>query len=197
MAAINKIKKCKLIFLDISGVMNSSRLYKQHSVEELENMRDKYGDAFDPLSMDLINKLISKTGADVVIVSESKDEGREWAKAFWEKREMYGDVVGTTPHLSFTAKGSRAQVRVPRGVEIQWYYETYHNFRYYDSSWVNNINYANTLKDKSTLESYVIINDDSDILFEQRGNFVKCDKTLGFTLKEYRKAFRILNKIIH
>ncbi len=187
-----KSKKCKLIFLDITGVMHCSRFYKQHTVGELENMRDEYGDSFDPLSKSLINNLISETGADVVIVSEYKDEGREWAKAFWKSRGMLGKVVGTTPHLTFTAKGSRAQVRVPRGVEIQWYYETYHNFRYYD--WGKNTEYFNQLKSKCTLQSYVIINDDNDILYEQRHSFVKCDNTTGFTNKQYRRALKILNK---
>ncbi len=195
MGSSKPIKKSRLIFLDITGVMHSSRLYKQHTVEELENMRDEFGDAFDPLSSSLINKLISKTRADIVIMSESKDEGREWAKNFWESRNMYGDVVGTTPHLTFTAKGSRAQARVPRGTEIQWYLENYHNFRYYDTSW-NSIEYVNSLKEKSTIDSYVIINDDNDMLYEQRSNFVKCDNAIGFTQKEYRKALRILNKKI-
>ncbi len=196
MAKSKAVKKSKLIFLDIAGVMHSSRLYKQHSIEELENMRDVYGDAFDPLSASLINKLIAKTGANIVIVSETKDEGRDWAKAFWDSRNMDGEVVGTTPHLTFTAKGSRAQAIVPRGTEIQWYLENYHNFRYYDKSWYNNIDYANTLKERCTIESYVIINDDNDILYEQRSNFVECDNTNGFTQKEYRKALRILNRKI-
>ncbi len=194
MSKKNKSKKSKLIFLDITGVMHSARMYKQHTVEELEKLRDEYGDAFDSLSASLLNKLIAKTGADIVIVSESKDEGREWAKAFWESRKMDGTVVGTTPHLTFTAKGSRAQVRVPRGVEIQWYYETYHNFHYYD--WYDASEYLQQLKNKCTLASYVIINDDNDMLYEQRSNFVKCDNANGFTNKEYRRALRILKKEI-
>ena len=48
-------------------------------------------------------------------------------------------------------------------------------------------------KDHESLESYVIIDDDDDMLPEQKDNFVRCKFYHGLTCMEVCKAIDILN----
>jgi hypothetical protein len=48
-------------------------------------------------------------------------------------------------------------------------------------------------KDHEPLESYVILDDDNDMLPEQENSFVLCDFQHGLTCKEAYKAIDILN----
>lgn len=48
-------------------------------------------------------------------------------------------------------------------------------------------------KDHEPLESYVILDDDNDMLDEQRNNFVRCNFIHGLTSHDCYKAIEILN----
>lgn len=179
------MRKHRLIFLDIDGVMNSNRYYTSHTMEEIGQMRDEYGDGFDPESREWMNRLITESGADVVISSVLKGQGLKKMQAMWENRGMAGNVVGITADL-FLARDRN--MSVPRGLEIKEYYERVHKFRHrtYDAPFLDE------MRKESTLESYVIIDDDQDMLYEQRHSFVWCDPLQGFTEKEYECALKML-----
>jgi hypothetical protein len=74
----------------------------------------------------------------------------------------------------------------PRGLEIQWWLEQ-NNFQhvYFDFM----IKYRLACQ----IESYVIIDDDSDMLYKQRDNFVRTNTLHGFTENDMHKAIKILN----
>jgi len=46
--------------------------------------------------------------------------------------------------------------------------------------------------DANEVETYIILDDDSDMLPEQNGNFIHCSNVEGFRLKHYCKALRLL-----
>jgi hypothetical protein len=48
---------------------------------------------------------------------------------------------------------------------------------------------------KHNIKKYIIIDDDSDMLKNQKPFFIKCSWRNGFTEKEYKKAINILNML--
>lgn len=85
-------------------------------------------------------------------------------------------IIGVTPKL--TVKYLDSYYSAPRGMEIekwiQWNLEQYYI-------------------DKYTF-NYCIIDDESDMLYWQKDNFVKTNSYIGLTTKSVNKAIRILNK---
>jgi HAD domain in Swiss Army Knife RNA repair proteins len=198
------LPKIKIIFLDIDGVMNSQRFYT-NSIKG--NRRDEYGDLFDPLSASLLNKLIKETGAKIVISSTWRHAGLKKMQSMWIDRKMEGEVIAITPDFrgSLTDDGQSKRfgehmnrlinnksndhgVSIPRGCEIEWYYEFKHNFKH----WQWEGDYVREFKSRCTLDTYVILDDDSDMLYSQRNNFVHCSNLEGFTQPEYEQAYKIL-----
>lgn len=183
----------KIIFLDIDGVLNSQRYYATLTHEEHQKQYDKYGDGFDPLSYSLLNKLINATGAQVVISSTWRLVGEDMMREMWKARKMAGKIHGITPDFwqQLKPKGEQDSISIPRGCEIKWYLENKLFFHHWCRG--EDTQYANEIKNKCTLSHYVILDDDTDMLYEQRNNFVKCTSKNGFTQEEYDKAFLILN----
>lgn len=187
--------KIKVIFLDIDGVLNSGRYFKAHTFKELNEQHDDYGQGFDELSKSLLNKLIDVTGAKVVISSSWRGAGFDAMKNMWVDRKMSGEVIGITPHFYESLKPKNYpdshSVSVPRGCEIEWYYENIFNFVH----WNWDGPYVQERKALCTLDTYIILDDDSDMLYSQRNNFVHCDNANGFTQEEYDKAYQILMNV--
>ena len=48
--------------------------------------------------------------------------------------------------------------------------------------------------DKGNVESYVIIDDDSDMMYNQRYNFVQTKFDVGFQEESYEQTIKILSK---
>jgi len=179
------LKKIKVIFLDIDGVLNSNRYYTAHTPKDLEKRRDKYGDGFCPESSKWLSKLIDDTGSKIVISSTWRFAGLKEMQDMWINRKMSGEVIDVTPSFRAELK----DIPIPRGLEIQWYYQEKHRFRH----WQWDGKYVQEEKAKCTLENYVIIDDDSDMLYEQRDNFINCNHLEGFLEKEYEQGLKILN----
>ena len=59
----------KIIFLDIDGVLNSGRWFAKTGGEP---DADGYGVSFDPAAVDCLGRIISETGAEIVISSSWK-----------------------------------------------------------------------------------------------------------------------------
>lgn len=190
------MERIKVIFLDIDGVLNSQRFYESMEKQKRLEFHDKYGESFDELSSSLLNKLITETGAKVVVSSTWRHQGLDAMKQMWIDRGMKGEVIAITPDFRFFKTTSRNgiddyDVTIPRGLEIEWYYETIHNFRH----WNWDGPYVQEQKAKCTLDTYVIFDDDSDMLYQQKDNFVHCTNMNGLTEVEYEKAYKILMKV--
>jgi hypothetical protein len=157
----------KLIFLDIDGVLNSQLYYER--IQGTEQERERYD--LDPISIGFLNTLIEDTNAKVVIISTwRKYQTIEELQKLLETRGFIGEIIGFTPHLG---KGNL------RGNEILL--------------WMND-NEKLLGESYSDFDTFVIFDDDSDMLYWQRENFILIDGYVGLTPTNCYKATRILNK---
>ena len=169
--------KRRMIFLDFDGVLNTGR-----HIAALKRagkpLSDKYGYLFDPESVANLGTIIDATGASVVISSSWKFEGAERMAAMWRERCLPGRMIDITERC-MTAEEIRAinpdfddpEMFIGKGNEIKhWLLEhTPEGYR------------------------YVILDDEPDILPEQRPNFIRIDPERGITEEDARQAIEILN----
>lgn len=158
----------KLIFLDIDGVLNSQLWYVR-----TKGSRER--DDLDREAIGFLNNLIKKTDAKVVVTSTWR-LGRtvEELQEILTRNGFVGEVIDKTKDIRYGEDGDC----VLRGNEIlQWmkshpeilgcYYPDY--------------------------KHYVIFDDDSDMLYWQRNNFIQTDPYVGLTPTNTYKAEKILN----
>lgn len=177
----------KLIFLDIDGVLNHQDGYA--TKECTFDFKHKY-QRFALESKRLLNKLIAETGAKIVISSTWRADGIERLKEIFELEGIVGEIIGVTPHYSIPGYGS-----APRGSEIESYLKS-------RGFW--HINYSREEQQKymdaSGIENYIILDDDSDMLYNQRDHFVHVvpspRNTAGFNQYFYEQALKLLSSTI-
>lgn len=175
----------KIIFLDIDGVLNV-----------IGQGHDEYGQLFHQHFMDNLKRIIDETGAKIVVSSSWRKSGLNVMQEMWKHRGLAGEVIDVTPSLYLQKGGSiqfwndkleqhpTPKIRgysIPRGCEIEY--------------WLNNENYE--------VESYVILDDDTDMLISQERKFVQCSGNIddedcidigyGLTNRCTEKAISILN----
>ena len=174
----------KVLFLDIDGVLNSSNWfeYMQYCIKndmynkvlnfvEIndEHIKRKLS-MIDDRAIANLNRIVEETGCKVVL-SSSWRSSREYDNALTEyifklkgfKYELYG----VTPRIWAKEFGTQ------RGEEIK--------------TWMDKES------EKNEIESYVILDDDSDMLPEQMSNFIHIDGQVGLTDKDVFAAIEILN----
>lgn len=184
----------KIIFLDIDGVLNCEEAYRSGECEfqgwAWEDGRKDHHQKFCLRSKNLINDLIRETGAKIVISSTWRHSGIEFMRKVWELEEMEGEIIGITPSLRTKGFG------VPRGMEIENYLEE--EFGFSHINWNEDIQRKNM--EESGIENYIIIDDDSDMLYGQRNHFIHVlpspRNKLGFNDKYYKEALEKLSKNI-
>jgi hypothetical protein len=106
----------------------------------------------------------------------------------WEMEGMSGEIIGITPSLRVQG------ISIPRGIEIKYFLEEDLKFRH--------INWDEDLQresmNKSGIENYIIIDDDSDMLYNQRNHFVHVLPSPrnkdGFNQHYYEMAKSMLEK---
>ena len=174
----------KVLFLDIDGVLNSEnwfgyRLYciKNNMFNEVINFVNTNDERIkhklsmiDDRAIANLNRIIEETGCKVVLSSswrscvEAENTLTEYLlKLKGFKYELY-DV---TPRIWVKEFGTQ------RGEEIQL--------------WMDKES------EKNEIESYVILDDDSDMLPKQMSNFIHVDGQVGLIDKDVFKAIKILN----
>lgn len=141
---------------------------------------DAYGGIFHPEFVDNLKRIINETGAKIVISSSWRHSGLQKMLEMWNFRNLPGEVIGVTPdlyrHVDF--EGERKMVR---GDEIQA-----------------------TIDRHPEITNYVILDDDTDMLPRQMGNFVQTSNNInhpdcidigyGLTNECTNRAIRILNR---
>ena len=167
----------KLIFLDIDGVLNHELMYTSH--KEWEDRLERLGYPncmIDEEKVLLLNQLIEDTGAKVVVSSTWRLSSTvEELQSILEKSGFIGEVIGKTPYLYYGNDGYTNSV--PRGCEIhEWLYKKY-GYRYKDDV------------------KFVILDDDSDMLYWQKDNYISVDNYCGMTKRTVFKANKILGEI--
>ena len=184
----------KIIFLDIDGVLNCESAYRngecQYQEWIWEDGRKDHYQRFCVRSKELLNRLIDETGAKIVISSTWRHSGIEFMKKVWVMEEMSGEIIGITPSLR--TKG----LHIPRGMEIAYYLNNDLLFQHINWDEVIQQEYM----DKSGVENYIIIDDDSDMLYGQRNHFVHVLPSPrnkdGFNQHYYEIAKSMLEKTV-
>ena len=157
----------RIIFLDIDGVLNNQLWF-------VKTKGKRNPDDLDPESIKYLNNLIKETGAIVVVSSvwrlnRTIDELQE----VLDKNGFVGTVIGRTLDMRW-GKDSDC---ILRGNEIlQWI--------------KSHIEY--TGQEYWNYRDYVILDDDTDMLYWQKDNFIWVDPYCGLTPNLVFKAKKIL-----
>lgn len=164
-------KKVKVIFLDFDGVITTL----------------KSGWSIDEEKLVILKKIIDATDARIVISSSWREHTLDATiEKLTKGRDCNGNkilfsftdkIIGITPRIGgyrfnddVNENGRKPLIDIPRGVEI--------------NDWLENTEY--------TVESYVILDDDTDMLYWQRNNFVKTDTYLGINDDDANRCINIL-----
>lgn len=144
--------------------------------------RDEFGAKFHSHFENNLKHIIESTGAKIVISSTWRMDGLEKMQAMWKARGLAGEVIDVTPDCTQLVKYGTFEYydAVERGHEIQ--------------DWINA---------HPEITSYVIIDDDKDMLASQLERFVRTannkshpdciDIGYGLTKKCAEMAIEILN----
>ena len=182
----------KIIFLDIDGVLNCESAYRQGECQYVEwtweDGRKDHHQAFCSWSKHYLNELIERTGAKIVISSTWRSSGIEFMRKVWEIEDMKGEIIGITPNFRGDVNG----YTIPRGCEIE---------KWLKDSGLYHINWSREEQDKviekSGIENYLIIDDDSDMLYSQRNQFLHVPPSPrnlnGFSRAHYVEAIQKLS----
>jgi len=182
----------KIIFLDIDGVLNCEDAYKSGECKYVEFTSENGGkdhyQGFCRRSKDLLNRLIDETGAEIVISSTWRRSGIEFMKKVWELEGMSGEIIGLTPSLR------NSEISIPRGLEIDHFLKN--DLDFYHINWDQGMQMDRM--EKSGIGNYIIIDDDSDMLYGQRNHFVHVlpspRNKMGFNEEYFNEALLKLSK---
>lgn len=158
--------KVKLIFLDIDGVLNSETYYVKRQENKTDNRPYPLSE-FDSETVKQYLRIVKETGAKTVISSSWRHT--DGLRSILKNVGFRGSPLDfeVTPYLGTI-----------RGLEIKKYMENYLDEHPNDE-----------------IGSYCIIDDDIDMLYEQKDNFVKTDAYYGgLTEEKANEVINILNK---
>jgi len=171
------IKMEKYIFLDIDGVLATPK--------SIEGVGGEW--RIEDEKQELLKHIIDSTGAKIVLSSSWRKWDLETTiefmkeEGFWFADLIVGVTIRAYQYLDRTKK---IHLSIPRGVEIQQWIDTN----------IHSENGKNWERKKLGKDyQYVILDDDSDMLYVQRNNFVHTHSTLGLTKDECNRAIEILN----
>jgi histidinol phosphatase-like enzyme len=157
-----------IIFLDVDGVLNSEIFF----AERIKNIKMGPTRNIDPRAIQALNLLCNKVNAKVVISSSWKSGGLIFMQDILKLAGATFDIIDITPDL----RGDHCF----RGNEIYL--------------WIKE-NEKLLGKPYTDYHSYVIIDDDSDMLLWQRENFFQTDYYSGLTPNICYKITRFFEKI--
>lgn len=167
----------RIIFLDIDGVLNHNTFYRERQKKIKDGTWDLVHpySKLDPDCVNLLGEFCQEYDMSVVISSTwraSRD-----VKKF---NEIFSNYKFPIPVIDITPSAHhKAWVR---GNEIHWWMQENEEIigcRYYQ------------------YRDYVILDDDSDMLYWQRNNFLKVDRFVGITpqtIFEMKKILRIFEE---
>ena len=198
------LEQIKVIFLDVDGVLNSEQWMKErrdkYAMDDIANQYPFY--EFSPTLVANLNKITAATGAKIV-VSSTWRLGRtlEQLQEILKSVGVTGEVIDKTVHMGAPSQyGStmsddkpkeRLGYTIPRGCEIEYWLEQ-KKFKRINWSSEKQEDYLK----RSGVLNYVILDDDSDMLFGQQEHFVKTSWQQGLSKSDADEAIVILNKTL-
>lgn len=155
----------KVVFLDFDGVLNHVDYMLGQSRDGPKPLSlDWWAAGLDPTRVELVNELLDRTGAKVVVSSSwrvSRDV--RWLQAVLEKAGFTGEVIDKTARC----------YGVARWEEIAGWITAHH-----------------ALHTRDPIEAFVIFDDDHDA--EIAGHFIRTDATTGLTSADVEVAVQVL-----
>lgn len=185
----------KLIFLDIDGVLCNLEQWKSYLPDNEH--------PFDPKCVDMLNRIIDKTDAEIVISSSWRRNDIEWIRKIFKMRGFkYPErIIGETVRkYTFVIKGSH--LPLVRGNEIREYVDRHLKYPWHAHPEVKEnfeiLNEDGTFNRMSPNKEwkdyrYIILDDQSDMLYEQSYNFIHTHGFNGLSEKDTGLAIEILN----
>lgn len=183
----------KVIFLDIDGVLNSQLWYSKRRNFNTGEVNDKYPFyEFDPDAVIQLNRIIKETNSKMVISSTwRKNRTLEELQELLNYVGVEGEVIGKTNVLSLYSRGEYVG-SAERGNEIELYLNDIGKFQRINWSKEEQQKYI----DKAIIKNYIILDDDSDMLYSQREHFIQTTNEAGLDLIIADKAINVLNKTL-
>lgn len=143
--------------------------------------RDDYGRLFHTHFVENLARIVRETGAKIVITAGARKEGLDVMREMWLKRGLPGEVIDVTPVIPPIEEGKLTFKKV-RGMEIM--------------KWV-----LDEVTPAMKPFSYVILDDDTDMLDSQLPYFLQCSELkdddavhgYGLTKRIAERAIQILN----
>lgn len=185
----------KVIFLDIDGVLCNLEQWKTHLPDNEH--------PFDPICVERLNRIIEKTGAEIVISSSWRRNNIDWIrKIFITRGFKYPEkIIGETVRkYKFVIKGSHLPLvrgneikeYVDRHLKYPWhaYPESKENFEIKDEA--GNFKSMDSNKEWKNYR-YIILDDASDMLYEQSYNFIHTHGFKGLSEDDTNIAIETLN----
>ena len=165
----------KIIFLDIDGVIATP-----------ESIIDGEWGLVDSKQL-LLKRILDETGAEIVLSSSWRLHTVEETKKYMSKKGFFfsDKIVGVTIRAyQYIDRSNKIHLSIPRGVEIQQWIDTH----------IHSDNGKNFKRKIVGMDySYVILDDDVDMLFTQRYNFINTNSLEGLSELNVSKAIEILN----
>ena len=150
---------------------------KKYIFLDFDGVINTQNDKFDKNAMANLRRLLEKTDAKVVISSTWRLQGMEYIQQLWQEHHMQGEVIGLTPSCNSTNFSN---------VDGQEEWQGLHGCKGLEiAEWLR-------LNAKEPYH-YVILDDEEDILFNQREHLVKVDGSKGLNKADVRVAIQILN----
>lgn len=155
----------KVIFLDIDGVLNNNQ--SDRVIIKAESGRH----VVSPTRVKILNCLIRESGAKLVVTSTWRlgETIESMTQILHDIGVVDFKIIGITPNLpeTYTLRGNEILAWVKENVSllgVKHYYE---------------------------FKSYVILDDDSDMLYWQKNNFIHVDPEIGLSVRDICRACNI------
>lgn len=183
-----------IIFLDIDGVLNHEKFFVERFQQKamlVNETKDQWEvNQFCQKSVDYLNNIITECNAEIVVSSTWRNSRTvENLQKLFDKVGIKGSVIGKTG--SFYHKELKSNL--PRGIDIkEWLY----NQGFYHINW--NKEKQLEVMEKSNINNYLILDDDSDMLYCQRNHFCHIlpspRNKEGLNEKYMKQSIEILSK---
>ena len=173
-------EKCKIIFLDLDGVLNTANYYDRLQHEHLPT-EDIFGTLFDPKAVEQLSHIIDSTNAKIVISSSWRYSGIANMRAMWKARQLPGEIYDIT---SLHVADDYIQSQMENNPN---------DFDLYDAMILaREMEIALWLEEHPEVTSYVIL-DDQSTFRQLKEHFVQINPKSGITNKDTERIITILN----
>jgi hypothetical protein len=157
----------KIIFLDVDGVLNDEDYYVAGKTDLPYPLSE-----FNPKSVELLNYIVDKTNAKIVLSASMRADGIDVCRNLFVAVGIKAEIISITPHINndYSVRGNEI---------LKWIQD---NKLYKPFSYIN------------TDHDYVILDDDGDMLLQQKNNFFQISPKTGLTKLVADKIIKFLNK---